>query len=358
MSKLQTVSFDGVSEIEGRAFEYATGISTFNLSDTLKSIGTNAFAHTGIRNIVIPANVQTIGEGVFAGCKALTKIEIPFVGQSINATGYNAVLGWLFGQNNYDGMVAVTQGSWTSYIPSVLTEIKVTKSSLVADYAFANFKTLKKATFINPITSIGNYAFRGCIELTDICLENVTEIGDYAFYGCKITKIELSNSVISVGKSAFASNNVLRTIIIRKEGALLSYSSGMLAGFNSYAKIYVPDGLLTSYKSNSSWKALGVDKFYGLSIVKSNGMAISGNTLVQCFGTAESVTIPSSISNILPYAFYLNSFVKRIVVPGTVTSISDHVFKGCFGDADDGTLYRIASMTKPITAAAVLKPTL
>ena len=34
------------------------------------------------------------------------------------------------------------------------------------------------------------------------------------------------------------------------------------------------------------------------------------------------------------------------------------VFKGCFGDADDGTLYRIASMTKPITAAAVLKPTL
>lgn len=33
----------------------------------------------------------------------------------------------------------------------------------------------------------------------------------------------------------------------------------------------------------------------------------------------------------------------------------DCVFKGCFGDADDGTLYRIASMTKPITAAAVLK---
>lgn len=33
----------------------------------------------------------------------------------------------------------------------------------------------------------------------------------------------------------------------------------------------------------------------------------------------------------------------------------ERVFKGCFGDADDGTLYRIASMTKPITAAAVLK---
>ena len=88
---------------------------------------------------------------------------------------------------------------------------------------------------------------------------------------------------------------ILRTIIIRKDGAMLSYASDMLKGFNSYAKIYVPDGLLTSYKSNNGWKALGVDKFYGLSIVKSNGMAISGNTLVQYFGTDESVTMINSL---------------------------------------------------------------
>lgn len=39
---------------------------------------------------------------------------------------------------------------------------------------------------------------------------------------------------------------------------MLPYSTDMLKGFNNYAKIYVPDGLLASYKSNSSWKALGV----------------------------------------------------------------------------------------------------
>ena len=352
MSKLQNVSFDGVSEIEGRAFEYATGISTFDLPDTLKSIGTNAFAHTSIKNIVIPSSVQSIDEGVFAGCKALAEIKIPFVGQNAEATEYNAVLGWLFGQSNYDGMVAVSQGSWTSYISAVLRMVEITNASTVSDYAFANIKTLTNVTLANSVTTIGNSAFSGCIGLTSINLEcvvsfgnsafygtssltevdfsdNLTTIGSSAFYGSRISKIELPDSIVSVGSLAFASNSVLRTIIIRKDGAMLSYSSDMMKGFNSYAKIYVPDGLLTSYKSNNGWKALGVDKFYGLSIVKSNGMAISGNTLVQYFGTDESVTIPSSITNILPYSFYRNSFVRRIVIPGTITTITDHAFYGC-----------------------------
>ena len=352
MSKLQNVSFDGVSEIEGRAFEYATGISTFDLPDTLKSIGTNAFAHTSIKNIVIPSSVQSIDEGVFAGCKALAEIKIPFVGQNAEATEYNAVLGWLFGQSNYDGMVATTQGSWTSYISAVLRMVEITNASTVSDYAFANIKTLTNVTLANSVTTIGNSAFSGCIGLTSINLEcvvsfgnsafygtssltevdfsdNLTTIGSSAFYGSRISKIELPDSIVSVGSLAFASNSVLRTIIIRKDGAMLSYASDMLKGFNSYAKIYVPDGLLTSYKSNNGWKALGVDKFYGLSIVKSNGMAINGNTLVQYFGTDESVTIPSSITNILPYAFYRNTFVRRIVIPGTITTITDHAFYGC-----------------------------
>ena len=374
MSKLQNVSFDGVSEIEERAFEYATGISTFDLPDTLKSIGTNAFAHTSIKNIVIPSSVQSIDEGVFAGCKALAEIKIPFVGQNAEATEYNAVLGWLFGQNNYDGMAATTQGSWTSYISAVLKTVEITNASTVPEYAFANIKTLKSVTLANTVTTIKDYAFRGCTGLTNIDLhlistiggsafyecsgltsvnlesatsigsnaffkayslesvdfsDNLTTIGGSAFYACKIGKIEIPNSIVSIGSSAFEANSVLRTIIIRKESAMLPYSTDMLTGFNNYAKIYVPDGLLASYKSNSSWKALGVDKFYGLSTVKSNGMAISGNTLVQYFGTDESVTIPSSITNILPYAFYRNTFVRRIVIPGTITSISDHAFYGC-----------------------------
>ena len=374
LSKLQNVSFDGVSEIEGRAFEYATGISTFDLPDTLKSIGTNAFAHTSIKNIVIPSCVQSIDEGVFAGCKALAEIKIPFVGQNAEATEYNAVLGWLFGQSNYDGMVATTQGSWTSYISAALKTVEITNASTVPEYAFANIKTLKNVVFGNTVTTIKDYAFRGCIGLTNIDLhlistiggsafyecsgltsvnlenatsigsnaffkayslevvdfsDNLTTIGGSAFYACKIGKIEIPNSIVSIGSSAFEANSVLRTIIILKESTTLSYSSDMLKGFNNYGKIYVPDGLLASYKSNSSWKTLGVDKFYGLSIVKSNGMAISENTLVQYFGTDESVTIPSSITNILPYAFYRNSFVKRIVIPGTITSISDHAFYGC-----------------------------
>ena len=89
----------------------------------------------------------------------------------------------------------------------------------------------------------------------------------------------------------------------------------------------MPDELLSSYKSK--WSQLGADKFYGLSIVKNNGMAISGTTLVQYFGTNESVTIPSNVTTILPYAFYGNAFVRSVVIPGSVETVSTYAFAGC-----------------------------
>lgn len=227
----------------------------------MTSIGTNAFAHTSIKEIVIPASVQNIGEGVFAGCKALMEVKIPFVGQSAEATGYSAVLGWLFGQNRYDGMVATTQGSWTFYISAVLKTVEITNASTVPEYAFANIKTLKNVVFANTVTTIRDYAFRGCTGLTNIDLhlistiggsafyecsgltsvnlesatsigsnaffkayslevvdfsDNLTTIGGSAFYACKIGKIEIPNSIVSIGSSAFEANSVLRTIIIKK----------------------------------------------------------------------------------------------------------------------------------------------
>lgn len=213
MSKLQNVSFDGVSEIEGRAFEYATGISTFDLPDSLKSIGTNAFAHTSIKNIVIPSSVQSIDEGVFAGCKALAEIKIPFVGQNAEATEYNAVLGWLFGQSNYDGMVATTQGSWTSYISAALKTVEITNASTVPEYAFANIKTLKNVVFANTVTTIKDYAFRGCTGLTNIDLHLISTIGGSAFYECSgLTSVNLE-SATSIGSNAFFKAYSLEVLI-------------------------------------------------------------------------------------------------------------------------------------------------
>ena len=55
------------------------------------------------------------------------------------------------------------------------------------------------------VTSIGNYAFQRCTNLTSVIISNsVTSIGNYAFADCtNLKSITISNSVISISDNAF-----------------------------------------------------------------------------------------------------------------------------------------------------------
>lgn len=54
------------------------------------------------------------------------------------------------------------------------------------------------------VTSIGNYAFSGCTNLTDITISNtVKSIGNAAFSNTDLTEINIPDNVTSIGSSAF-----------------------------------------------------------------------------------------------------------------------------------------------------------
>ena len=59
----------------------------------------------------------------------------------------------------------------------------------------------------SSVTSIGDYAFRDCLRLTQIEFEfpsSVASIGDFAFYNClRLTQITIPSSVTSIGRCAF-----------------------------------------------------------------------------------------------------------------------------------------------------------
>ncbi len=137
---------------------------------------------------------------------------------------------------------------------------------------------IKTVTISSGITSIGNYAFYGCKNLTKVTgTGNINRIGNYAFYGCKSLKTVGSTSgrvtlgkiktigtkafyqcyamtyfvsggyLTSIGSYAFYGDYSLAKIYL-KTAKLTAVSTNAFKGIKSNARIYVPSSKLSSYK--------------------------------------------------------------------------------------------------------------
>ena len=109
------------------------------------------------------------------------------------------------------------------------------------------------------VTTIGGYAFYGCISLTSIVIpSNVTSIGDDAFYNCRgLTSVTIPKGVTSIGKSAFEDCYGLRSVTIPNS----------VTTIGDYAFYYCYT--LTSIKIPSSVTSIGDYAFNGCTVLTS-----------------------------------------------------------------------------------------
>lgn len=87
-------------------------------------------------------------------------------------------------------------------IPSEIDEMSVTS---IGEFAFEGCDDLTSVIIGNSVTSIGTGAFSDCTGLTRVTIpDSVTSIGNDAFNLCTgLTSITIPNSVTSIGDSAF-----------------------------------------------------------------------------------------------------------------------------------------------------------
>ena len=233
---LKSVSLPGtISEISAQAFRSCSNLKSFDFSNSIRSIGKEAFAYSGIvdpkfngtlseigegafrscgdiSTLVIPASVNSIGKNAFKDCYSLKSIEAPFFGTE--ADGKNGS-DKVFGTNHNVQYIIANGSSLTKNdmkaFKKTLTAVSISGSvSEVGEKAFKSFKYLDDVVFGSSVKTIAKEAFYGCVQLDDISLleTNVATIGESAFAESGITKFTAGESLKTIEKKAFYKSDI------------------------------------------------------------------------------------------------------------------------------------------------------
>ena len=336
---------EGVTSIEGQAFDGCSNLTSISLPKTLTSIDKKAFSEcSSLSSIEIPEGVTSIGNSAFSGCRALTSVSIPRTLTSINNSAF-------FGCSNLtkitipESVKEIGESAFASC--TTLDSIEIPEGvTSIGSYAFNNCKNLTSIEIPSSVTEIGAHAFDGCSNLTSIkLLGRVSSIENRAFYDCSsLTSIEIPEGVTSIGNGAFSECSSLSSIEV-PEG-VTSIGANAFNGCSGLTSVSLPSTLtsisnsafsfckkLTKITIPESVKEIGEDAFYGCSSLTSieipEGVTSIGNMAFNGCSALTSVSLPSTLTSISNFAFFECSGLTSIKIPSNVTEIGQYAFEYC-----------------------------
>lgn len=239
-------------------------ISSINLPDGLKKLGHNNFPAT-LKSLEVPKNIKEFFVDNVTGCSDLKEITV-----NENNKYYKAKDGILY---NFD-----------------MTEILFCP----------NAKT-GKVIIPNTVTRIGDFCFAWCQSLDMIVIPtSVVDIGDYAFRGIKIKKLNIRNSVRSIGVGCFCQ------AIVSEE---FKFSNQVLT---------IPHGAFESFECKPEFNFIS-----RLEVIKSDAFNC-------CHDTALPPTIPLyNAKEIQDCAFQSTRSVVTFELYSSLEKFGDYIIDDC-----------------------------
>ena len=266
----------GIKTIGSYAFADCTDLAEIIVPDGVISIGDGAFQqNSGAKRVVLPPSTVYIGHGALRDCSALTSVSLPdsmsnrlFLDMFEGCTNlksvdipdgitdiyegdlascpnwtdiyydnwgrvWNRVVSGVrdsipdrmnvhFKDNIYDSGSCGENVTWTLTADGTLT---ISGTGAMTDYTYDSRSPwyscrtyIKRVVMQQGVTSIGNYAFKGCSNLASVTIpSSVTSIGWRAFENCTaLTFMTIPESVTYINGEVFSNCVRLARVTIPK----------------------------------------------------------------------------------------------------------------------------------------------
>ena len=294
---------DSVIKIGSYAFAYNAGLTEVIIPDSVTEIGSNAFDGCDLTEVAIPDSVIKIGSYAFKDNKNLTYIDIPPYVTTIN---FGAFAGC-------SSLETINIDNNARYYIHEKCLIDKDNKSVIYSYSSSIIDDP------NIITSIGSGSYCGSLHINGsiIIPINITEIGNYAFDGCiGLTEVVIPESVTKIGSNAFYRCDNLENIIIPKSITSIPY--GLCDKCTSLSSIDLHDSILKI--GNNAFDSCNLTE-----VTIPDSVTEIGSYAFEYNNNLTTLNLGSSVSIIGGYAFYTCGLTE-VTIPDSVTEIGNYAF--------------------------------
>ena len=284
------------------AFKGNRYLATAMLPDSVKEIGNDAFANSGLTSLILPSNLEVMRSCILAGNTGVRELTIPKTVKIMEDQG-------LYHSGALNG----------SSVETVIFEKGITQ---IPSYAVKGAKKLISVSIPETVTEIGGEAFKDCTALKTIDLpQNLTTIGNGAFVESGLTSLTLPNGVKKLGTYIFGDCASLETMTL--PDSITTIPNDLFAGCKNLKTINLSKNITRicaySFKECDSLTEM---------TIPSGVTRIDEGAFFQC-DSLKCVNLPDTLTNLGYRAFYNCDALTAVKIPNSVTDLGNQIFYDC-----------------------------